>query len=290
MTRTGYSLKLYNGSKWLIISTLSRRFWVERFATILGLKINEQARLSKYRRMFFLPKDSLKVHLKGDLPKNGWEARDLRSLRLWSHHTVQDIIYEIGNEGNDVLDIMRMWESLSIVYSEAQDSGGLLLHGGLLERDGKGVLLLGQAGAGKSTSCRRLSLPWRALSDDQSLVVSDSKNYLAHPMPTWSEYLTNQSERRWNVEHSVQLAAIFFIEKARIDQVLPLARERAAIYINSSATTAGYSMRWNLSNEEERRLKRKVFENSCQLAKTIPTYILRASLTGRFWEEMEKVL
>jgi hypothetical protein len=33
-----------------------------------------------------------------------------------------------------------------------------------------------------------------------------------------------------------------------------------------------------------------LFNNACELAKAVPAYILRVSLEGRFWEEMEKVI
>lgn len=113
-----------------------------------------------------------------------------------------------------------------------QDSGGLLFHAALVERDGKGVLLAGPGGSAKSTLCRRLPRPWCALSDDQALIIRDDRNrYLAHPMLTWSDYLWRRSERRWNVEHYVSLAAIFFIDQARSGEVVPIGQGQAAVSI-----------------------------------------------------------
>jgi hypothetical protein len=33
-----------------------------------------------------------------------------------------------------------------------------------------------------------------------------------------------------------------------------------------------------------------IFENICHLAKAVPSYRLSATLEGRFWEEIEKVI
>jgi hypothetical protein len=33
-----------------------------------------------------------------------------------------------------------------------------------------------------------------------------------------------------------------------------------------------------------------MFENACQLAKTIPSYTLDVSLTGEFWKPLEELL
>jgi len=45
-----------------------------------------------------------------------------------------------------------------------------------------------------------------------------------------------------------------------------------------------------MDRNEEILLKKKLIDNASKIARAIPTYKLRASLTGRFWEEMEKIL
>lgn len=302
MTNGAFLLKLGDGSRWQIIATSGTRAWVEKFATIMNLKAGDQGRHGKWPRMFFFLRYSEKdghtelinlqdSRIEQGLPRSGWKAHDFRSLRFWLHPTAPDIICELGNEGNHELGIVRMWTSLYIIYLRVQDSGGLSLHAALVERDGRGVLLVGPGGSGKSTLCRRLPRPWRALSDDQSLIVRDHrKRYLAHPIPTWSDYLWGRSERRWNFEHHVPLAAIFFVERARCDEVAPIGQGKVAVFINHSCTDVCRPIWWDLDVEKKRAVRKKIFDNSCQIARAIPAYMLRISPTGRFWEVMQEVL
>ncbi len=302
MTKIAFTLKLGDGSGWQIIASPGTRPWAKKFATIMKLKADEQDRYNKWPRMFFILRHSGEdglaepINLIGSkigegLPRSGWKAHDLRSLRFWYHLAVPDIICEIGNDGNHELDIIRMWTSLYIIYLRVQDSGGLPLHAALVERDGKGVLLAGPGGSGKSTLCRRLPRPWRALSDDQSLIVRDSqKRYLAHPIPTWSDYLLRRSEERWNVEYCVPLTAIFFVERARCDEVAPIGQGKVAVFVNHSSTDVCRPIWWDLDVEKKRAVRKKIFDNSCQIARAIPAYMLRISPTGRFWEVMQEVL
>lgn len=286
-----FLLTLGDSTGWHIIATPGTRLWVEKFATIMKLKPDIEARHKRWPRIFFSLKDSGRHGLAGDLPISGWRVHDLWFLRFWDHQACPDIICEIGDDGNYQLEMLRMQKALYIIYLQLQEKGGLPLHGALVERDGKGILLAGPGGSGKSTSCLRFPLPWRVLSDDQLLVVRDAgKNYLAHPLPTWSNYFLQRPKQEWNVQDHVRLAAIFFIEQAKSDEVLPIGQGRAAAFINYLTADVSCTTLWNMSGEEKRQLKSKIFDNSCELTKTIPVYMLRISLNGRFWEEMEKVL
>ena len=302
MADVTYRLRLGDGSRWLLVATPGTRRWVEDFALIMRLRAVEPDRHREWPRVIFFmrsrgrdePGGSVDLggsNMEDTLPRSGWEAHDLRSLRYWSHQAVPDVICELGTGGNHELDIIRMWTSLYIIYLRVQDSGGLPLHAALVEREGRGFLVAGPGGSGKSTLCRGLPPPWRAISDDQSLTVRDDrKRYLAHPIPTWSDYLWRRGATTWKVEYHVPLAALFFIEPTRSDQVVPLGQGKAAVSINYSATEVCRSMWWHLSKEEERKLRQKIFDNCCELAKAVPGYVLRVSLRGRFWEEMERVV
>jgi len=169
--------------------------------------------------------------------------------------------------------------------------GGFPFHAALLERGNTGILIAGPSGTGKSTSCDRILRRWKVLCDDEVLIVRDKNSvYHCHPFPTWSDYLENRAENTWNVQHSTPLKVIFFLEQSGTDQAIPLSSGISAVRMYESA--AQICMRyWGQGTPEENRCeKRLVFENACDMAQKIPAYTLRATLHGRFWEEMERVI
>jgi SynChlorMet cassette protein ScmC len=297
-----YVLNLGDGSNWYIIATPGTRLWVEKLATIMQLKSHVADHQGKQYRIFFTvrspdrkrhgePINFIASEIDQELPMSGWKAYDFRSLRLCYHRAVPDIICEIGNESIDELDIIRMWTAMQCIYLRVQDSGGLPLHAALVERKGKGVLFAGPGGAGKSTLCRNLPRHWYALSDDQSLIVYNGhKSFFAHPVPTWSDYLWHRSEQQWNVEYSVPLTAIFFIERAGVDKIVPIGQGQAALFINRSSTDVCRPLWWDLDVKAKRSIEKKIFDNSCKLAKTVPAYILHVSPESQVWDVIERVL
>ena len=301
-SNTEFLLKLGDGSCWSFIATPDTRSWVEKFATVIGLNVDDQNMNHNSTRIFFLQKCSERnghvelnplsySKIKPDLPGGGWNSVDFGALRLWTHNGIPDIVCEIGHTRSHELDIIKMWTALYGIYLRSFDSGGLILHGALVERNGSGVLLAGPGGAGKSTLSYRLPLNWRVLSDDQSLVVLDNQNrYLAHPVPTWSDHLWRGSEQSWNIQYHVPLATIFFIEQSASDKVVSIGQGQAAVCINDSSTEVINPIWWNMDIEEKITIKHKIFNNACDMARAVPAYILRNNLNGRCWNEMEKAL
>jgi SynChlorMet cassette protein ScmC len=297
--RTRYSMRLANNQRWQIIATDGVEAWADKIASIMQFDIcekNGDAKLILTGResdeeKWKDPIRRLQPEIKASLPSRGWEFRELIWLRVWSHRDVPDVICEKGSEKAREEEILSMRMSLQPIYQRAQDSGGLPLHAGLVARDGRGIVLAAQRNTGKSTCCRRILSPWHALGDEEALIVNDNqKRYLAHPFPTWSDYLEKRSKRTWNVQQGVPLVAIFFLEQARTDEVVPVGQGEAAVLLYQSATQVCYRNWVKLNGSEIRPLRRKLFENACELARTIPSFKLRVSLKGRFWEEMEKVL
>jgi len=66
-----------------------------------------------------------------------------------------------------------------------------MVHGALMEKNGRGVLLCGPSGIGKSTTARRMADEgFDVLADDCFLLWRDGDGgYWARPLPTWSTYL-----------------------------------------------------------------------------------------------------
>jgi SynChlorMet cassette protein ScmC len=297
--RERYLLRLGNGQGWEFVAAEGVGPWVEKLASIMELKNcepNGYPKLVFTRKRLGLdwwrdPVSRLTRNISGGLPDTGWEAHDLRSLQLWTHRDVPDVICEMGDEEDHDLNIVRMWLCLSPVYKRALESGGLPLHAALVERNGTGVLLAAPGGTGKSTCCRRIVPPWKALCDDLTVAVADTdRQYRVHPFPTWSDYLWERSGTTWDVQQHLPLSALFFLEQGTTDEVIPLGKGQASVLITESAAQVYQSIWRNLLPEEERRFKKKIFENACELAKGIPAFQLRVSLNGRFWEEMDRTL
>lgn len=66
-----------------------------------------------------------------------------------------------------------------------------MVHGALMEKNGRGVLLCGPSGIGKSTTAGRMAAEgFEVLADDCFLLRRDANGkYWARPLPTWSIYL-----------------------------------------------------------------------------------------------------
>lgn len=293
-----YSLCLADGHGWHLVSGKGLKSWAAKFASIMGLKADES---NNYPKLIFIKMDSGKKEWEGlegrkdlfkynKLPRCGWKSRDFVDCRIWSNDDIEDIILEI-NCGDEKLEFFAMRLSLCPLYQRAQEKGGLPFHAALIEHDGKGILLAAPAETGKSTCCRRLPSSWRALGDDESLVVRNGdQRYFAHPFPTWSDHILRGSQRTWDVQQHLPLSLIFFLEHGAPDKATRIGQGEAAVHIYHSATQVFYRTWHYLSQEEARLLKRKAFENASDLARAVPAFMLRVSSNGRFWEKIEQAL
>jgi hypothetical protein len=186
----------------------------------------------------------------------------------------------------------------AVVGWDVQRSGGALLHSALAVWHGRGVILAGSGGAGKTTASRRLPPPWRSLCDDLTLVVRDRQAaYWAHPWPTPSSFMYERPGTTCDVQHGVPLAGIFFLERALADRVEPVAGGRAAGLLLRAAEEVlmtveqrtGPIVRGSVV-EDVRALRLERFDNLCTLVRTVPVYSLHLGLTGPFWQDMEHAL
>lgn len=295
----GYCIRLANGQGWQITATEEVSSWIEKLSRIMELK---ECDLDEYPRLVFIHKEKtaernrepfcrLHPQIKDGLPPNGWRSQDFVWLQIWTHTEMSDVICEMKPQGGNEEEVLTMRMALQPIYQRNQDSGGLPLHAALLEWNGFGILLAASGSTGKSTCCRRLRGPWRALCDDEALVVRDKREgYLVHPFPTWSDYFLNRSKQTWNVQHYLPMSAIFFLEQADADQVIPIGQGRAAALLYESATQVCARNWMKLNREGLSVVRKKLFENVCDLATEIPVFKLRLTLEGKFWEEMERVL
>ena len=173
--------------------------------------------------------------------------------------------------------------------SLVEEGGGTLLHGALAALNGMGVLLAGPSGAGKSTASRRLPPPWESLSDDATLVVRDGQGkHWAHPWPTWSAFAFGGPGGAWDVQRTVPLSAIFFLQPARTDRVEALGKAESVGLLLASAEQTSHALTHDVEPVTRRALRSRRLDTLCTLAQAIPVYRLYWALTGSFWHEIEQ--
>ncbi len=302
-----YQLDFGSGLCWGLYACGALDEWLDKMAYILRLEPAETNN-NMAKIIFCKPGNFSSVRewyqaeyrdLSPGRNRTDWSVYDKKHIRICINNTTSDVICEIDNYGFDNygfndssgLGIYNMFLSLYPIFRRVQDGGGLHLHAALLELDGQGIILAAAGGTGKTTSCRRLQGYWLPLSDDEAVVVYVPENgYRSHPFPTWSEHLYKPSDKAWNVQHSVPLRALFFLEQAENDEVIPLCMGRAAASLNQSAIEISSKYWRSLDDEAKRSFSKLQFDNACNMVKSIPAFTLRASLHGRFWEEIEKTL
>lgn len=295
----GYVLSLPDENRWLITADEGLFCWLNKLATIMEL---EPSRMYGLPNLIFTEmregngakgkRISERLSIKNaNGSQGGWIFYGQKTLHLRCHKSLPEVICEVDNKRGAGIEYINMWTALQPIYQGSIDNGGLPLHAGLAELAGEGILLAASGDGGKSTCCRRLPEYWIPWCDDETLIVlSKEKKYLVHPFPTWNDYIFKRREMTWNVQYSVPLAALFFLERSETDKVLPIGEGEAVALMNASANQV-YRKFWGRTSErDQRKCRENIFKNTCDIAKAIPSFILRVSINGRFWEKIEKVL
>lgn len=180
--------------------------------------------------------------------------------------------------------------SLALVASVETDFG-MIVHGGLIALNGKGCILAGAGGTGKTTACGRLPHPWEAFSDDATLVVRDERGvYWAHPWPTWSRFMNGGSGGQWSVEQSVLLHAICFLSQEQKTGLLPVGHGQATCLLLESAKQASYPMSEVIAGISAQELHQRRFDNACSLSEAVSCFNLSLNLSDPYWELLVPVL
>ncbi|MFO7685071.1 MAG: SynChlorMet cassette protein ScmC [Desulfobacterales bacterium] len=210
-----------------------------------------------------------------------------------------DIPNEDGKRINFILGPAKGVEALTrqmILLSQGMadcsaSRGGVLLHGALASWKSKGVLLCGASGSGKTTASNRLPSPWRSLSDDATLLVRDRQGrYWAHPWPTWSRYLSKKENPIQPLAGPVRLQAICFLKKSVKDRISNASPKGSIVRLMAASEQAVNLMAEIMPVAQRNRQRIDRLDLCCDLARRIPIFHLSVSLTGKFWELVERTL
>ena len=289
-----YGFRLADSQCWGIKPGKDTGEWADEFARLFGLGPlqglpDKTIRLERLQPLSG-PEDG-GFRVPHGCAGTGWHLRTSPFLELWRHPSLREIICVL-HETQDFLQVKEQMRcALFPVYDLTLRRGGLPLHGALVEQGGRGVLLVGRSGVGKSTACRRLPPRWSVLGDDLALAVRrPGGGFAVHPLPTWSAVGPDAEKRAWDIKRGVHLSAVFFLTQAAEDEILPAGKAMATVVLADAAMTIFQSVRVQDRSVEKKLLGDNVFANAAAMAKSVPTYILRLSLTGRFWEKIEEVL
>ncbi|HOD35459.1 MAG TPA: SynChlorMet cassette protein ScmC [Syntrophales bacterium] len=291
-----YTFELADGRRWGIRASEQTGPWAAKMARVMGME-----RSDKYydgtlllEQVGFDPSVGWAPRWRPPkgYPAEGWQVRLLPpGLEIWQHPDISETVCGLVMSRNTVFTAEQMRCCLLPLYEDTAGRAGLPLHAALMEFGGRGVLFAGRSGAGKTTACRRIPAPWTPLSDDTALVVrGEDGRYYAHAFPTWSAIRSGDENRTWNVSRSLHVAALFFIVQAGSDEVIPVGGGTASVLIDQASMMVFRSIMPTGQRELSPQLRRIIFNNAASLAAAIPSYILRLSLTGRFWEKIEEVL
>jgi SynChlorMet cassette protein ScmC len=285
----GYSLCLGDGSSWWFAGTPRVAFLPEKLAAIM--KLQETCYEEDSRLMFFYDKnEDFGRSVAPLLIAQGWVSLYHSLFQIYLHPKYHHVLCEYDFAKPKAYPYALMCFAANTIHCESISRGGVSFHAALLQYQGQGVLLAAPGETGKTTCSRRVTLPWQARCDDGTLVVrTPSGRYLAHPLPTWNDYLRGQVDNTWDVADALPVAGVFFLEQSPEDEVIPLDPVQAAVSASRSAEQI-FSFDLLFESTKARNLRLALFENACALAKQIPAFILRVSLTGKFWEKIEEAL
>ena len=172
-----------------------------------------------------------------------------------------------------------------------EQNGGLWVHGALVEMNGTGVIMAGPGGVGKTTAAGRLPRPWRILSDDMCLIAkSPASEYWAHPWPTWSRIRQGDLNGSWDVQEAVRVGLICMLSQNEQDQLESVSYHQAVSELMDVSNQTRVYLSSEMDEIAARGANLKCFQNAVNIAKIVPTYRLKVSLAGKFWEEIEKAV
>ncbi|MCB2198632.1 SynChlorMet cassette protein ScmC [bacterium] len=278
-----YHLQLADGTCWQFEADTALTPWLADFASILSLPAAAD------------PPDSsswtFSVH------STAPSTLSIDSLQ-WSMYGVNFQLSESEKKVSAVVPaslegerrIYSMWSMVQPLYRRATLRGGGPLHAALLARHGVGVLIAAPGGTGKTTTFHRFSEPWKKVTDDELLAVNTDSGYVIHPFPTWSRFLLDPGNHRWNVNQMLPLGACFFMQQGEDVQIDRLGQSEAAVLIHQSMRQI-LRRGWQAAGTaQEKRLKLAAFDSSSELAKQVPCWRLTLPLEGTFSDQIEEVL
>jgi len=232
-----YHVQLSPDVQWSIGNTIDCAEWTNEFCKVLELPQHENSE-SIPKLIFTTDSEHFLEHpifQRSGFPELSWTNYKYFGSRIWYNNHTPDLFCQITKPETFDDKIYSMWAVVHAVYRRAVQIGGTPLHAAISEQDGKGIVFAAPGGGGKSTTSKRLSENFNLHGDDEVLVLPDgSGSFIAHPFPTWSNFMYKRPKVSWNVEKMIPLKAAFFVEKADREEIIPLKSHEASALFNQS--------------------------------------------------------
>lgn len=204
------------------------------------------------------PDEDVRVSLadgKWQIRRGDFEAEfDPRARQGWVRHTANP--YSVDT-------VLRIVHTLL-----AADAGGFLVHAAGAILNGRGLILAGASGAGKTTMCRLAPPDAVLLSDEICYVMRHGEEYLVHGTPFAGELGIP------GVKVSAPAAALYLLARGNQHRLVPLKPAEAARQL----------LRCILFFAEDAELAGKVFNSACEFVRRTPVYRLEFQPEPGVWE------
>lgn len=165
-----------------------------------------------------------------------------------------------------------------------------MTHGTLLETEpGRGILLYGQSGIGKSTTARRFRKAGGAcFADDEILLVWDGDGFRAHPLPTWSAfYRSGPDGFLYPFERSVSVDRAYWLTRGEDREfIAPVDRQMRRAQFLSAFSLHAFHIISKLPLEAKRKWSLKCFEFIEMLERTYEPLAFHAHLGADIMETL----
>jgi len=249
----------------------------------LAMTVEENAHINRNQ----LP-DRFADLLPEDSPRQGWQlAGDETGYLAFRHPATRHALWIFGAIPAEYRAPFQLpWP---LLLEDIVVMGGGILHGGLIVKKGKGLILTAPPGGGKTTAIARLPSDWQVLADDACLVwPGDGGLFLASPLPTWSVLLGRGEALpaigRWQVGTIVTMSGIIFLRKRDTDQLSPLPALQALPVLHQALCEHPRVVANRIPH------RTRLFDVARCLSKGMPVWWLDATLDGEFWEGLATII
>jgi len=213
--------------------------------------------------------------------------------KYWFYPDNLNICVSLSPETHDDYKTRSMsFKTLIITLTSVlEPHGAMFLHAATLVRDNEAVLVAASSGGGKSTTASRIPPPWHAPGDECCIVIPAEDGYQVYTLPTWSAVATDPDRTKtWETGRPYRLKAFCILKQDTEDEMEKVGKAQSIAAITGSARQAAHIQLDRSGTEINQQYFSGCYRTAEEMVQTIPVYLLRTTLTGKFWEKLKQEL